>query len=112
LRPRAQLAANPELVRSTTRRSPSKVGGEDNRWFDLDSVCQDPGEEMMMADSDEVTGHTLRMAQERRLLRFCAEKGLDPNSPDLDNPDLNLLGPILDSDGAIVPDPEDIEAVK
>jgi hypothetical protein len=70
------------------------------------------GEEIVMADSDEVTGHTLRMAQERRLLRFCAEKGLDPNSPDLDNPDLNLLGPILDSEGAIVPEPEDIEAVK
>jgi hypothetical protein len=69
-------------------------------------------EDIMMAASDEVTGHTLRMAQERRLLRFCAEKGIDPNSPDLDNPDLNLLGPILDSEGAIVPDPEDIEAVK
>jgi hypothetical protein len=52
------------------------------------------------------------MAQERRLLRFCAEKGIDPNSPDIDNPDLNLLGPILDSEGAIIPDPEDIEAVK
>lgn len=70
------------------------------------------GEDTVMADSDEVTGHALRMAQERRLLRFCAEKGLDPNSPDLDNPDLNLLGPILDSEGAIVPEPEDIEAVK
>jgi hypothetical protein len=66
---------------------------------------------MMMADSDAVTGHTLRMAQERRLIRFCAEKGIDPNSPDIDNPDLNLLAPILDSDGAIIPDPEDIEAV-
>ncbi len=65
-----------------------------------------------MADSNEVTGHTLRMAQERRLLRFCAEKGLDPNSPDLDDPALNLLGPILDAEGAIIPDPEDIEAVK
>jgi hypothetical protein len=67
---------------------------------------------MMMADSDEVTGHTLRMAQERRLLRFCAEKGIDPNSPDIDNPELNLLAPILDSAGAILLDPEDIEAVK
>jgi len=66
----------------------------------------------MMADSDEVTGHTLRMAQERRLLRFCAEKGIDPNSPDIDNPELNLLAPILDSAGAILLDPEDIEAVK
>jgi hypothetical protein len=66
---------------------------------------------MTMTDPDEVTGHRLRMAQERRLLRFCAEKGIDPNSPDIDNPDLNLLGPILDSEGAIVPDPEDIEAV-
>jgi hypothetical protein len=52
------------------------------------------------------------MAQERRLLRFCAEKSIDPNSPDIDNPDLNLLGPILDSEGAIIPDPEDIEAVR
>jgi len=38
--------------------------------------------------------------------------GLDPNSPDLDSPDLNLLGPILDSERAIIPDPVDIEAVK
>ncbi len=52
------------------------------------------------------------MAQERRLLRFCAEKGIDPNSPDVDNPDLHLLAPILDADGAIIPDPEDIEAVR
>ncbi len=65
-----------------------------------------------MADSDEVTGHTLRMAQERRLLRFCAANHLDPNSPDIDDPDLNLLAPILDSEGAIIPEPEDIEAVK
>ncbi len=65
-----------------------------------------------MPDSHEVTGHTLRMAQERRLLRFCAEHGIDPNSPDLDNPDLHLLAPILDADGAIVPEPEDIEAVQ
>jgi hypothetical protein len=86
--------------------------GAPGKWFDLGSVCQALGEEIVMADSDEVTGHTLRMAQERRLLRFCAEKGLDPNSPDLDNPDLNLLGPILDSGGAIVPEPEDIEAVR
>jgi len=67
---------------------------------------------MTMADSNELTGHLLRMAQERRLIRFCAEIGVDHNSPDIDNPDLNLLGPILDSDGAIIPDPEDIEAVK
>jgi hypothetical protein len=52
------------------------------------------------------------MAQERRLLRFRAEKGIDPNSPDIDDPDLNLLGPIMDAEGAIVPDPEDIEAVR
>ncbi len=64
-----------------------------------------------MTDSHELTGHLLRLAQERRLIRFCAEKGIDPNSPDIDNPDLNLLGPILDSEGAIIPDPEDIEAV-
>jgi hypothetical protein len=75
-------------------------------------VADTPGEEMTMANSNELTGHTLRLAQERRLLRFCAEKGYDPNSPDLDNSDLNLLAPILDSEGAIVPDPEDIEAVK
>ena len=67
---------------------------------------------MTMTDSHELTGHILRMAQERRLIRFCAEKGIDPNSADIDNPDLNLLGPILDSDGAIIPDPEDIEAVR
>jgi len=83
-------------------------GGQDA----LGSLHQDRREELMMADSDEVTGHTLRMAQERRLIRFCAEMGIDPNSPDIDNPDLNLLAPILDSDGAIIPDPEDIEAVK
>jgi len=65
-----------------------------------------------MTDSNEAKGHILRVAQERRLLRFCAEKGIDPNSPDIDNPDLNLLGPILDSEGAIIPDPEDIEAVR
>jgi hypothetical protein len=66
----------------------------------------------MTEESNEVTGHTLRLAQERRLLRFCAERGMDPNNPDLDNPDLNLLAPILDAEGSIVPDPEDIEAVK
>jgi hypothetical protein len=66
----------------------------------------------MAEDSVEVGGHKWRLAQERRLLRFCAEKGFDPNSPDLDNPGLHLLAPILDSTGEIVPDPEDIEAVK
>lgn len=66
----------------------------------------------MTEDSQEVTGHMLRLAQERRLLRFCAERGLDPNDPDLDNPDLNLLAPILDPEGNIVPEPEDIEAVQ
>jgi hypothetical protein len=65
-----------------------------------------------MADSDGVSGHILRLAQERRLIRFCAEKGIDPNSPDLDNPELNLLAPIVDSNGEIVPEPEDIEAVR
>jgi hypothetical protein len=60
----------------------------------------------------DVGSHAWRMAQERRLLRFCAERGIDPNDPDLDNPDLGLLGPILDAEGNIVPDPEDIEAVK
>jgi hypothetical protein len=65
-----------------------------------------------MAENDEDSGHLLRLAQERRLLRFCAEQGLDPNAPDLDNPDLGLLAPILDTEGNIVPDPEDIEAVK
>jgi hypothetical protein len=65
-----------------------------------------------MADSDEVSGHILRLAQERRLIRFCAEQGIDKNSPDLDNPDLNLLAPIVDSNGEIIPEPEDIEAVR
>lgn len=65
-----------------------------------------------MTDSNELPGHIWRLAEERRLLRFCAEKGIDPNSPDVDDPDLNLLGPILDSEGAIIADPEDIEAVK
>jgi hypothetical protein len=59
----------------------------------------------------EVGGHLWRLAQERRVLRFCAEQGYDPNDPDLDNPDLNLLAPILGDDGAITPDPEDIDAV-
>jgi hypothetical protein len=65
-----------------------------------------------MAEQEEVSGHQMRLAQERRLLRFCAEQGLDPNAPDLDNPDLHLLAPILDSEGNILPEPEDIEAVK
>lgn len=69
----------------------------------------DPGSD---AGAEELTGHLLRMAQERRLLRFCAEHGIDPNSPDVDDPNLNLLAPILDENGAIVPDPEDIQAVK
>jgi hypothetical protein len=85
---------------------------EGNCWCEVSSLLQEYGEDMTMADSDELTGHLLRMAQERRLLRFCAENGIDHNSPDIDNPDLNLLGPILDSDGAIVPEPEDIQAVK
>jgi hypothetical protein len=42
------------------------------------------GEEATMTDPDEVTGHALLLAQERRLLRFCAEKGIDPNSPDIE----------------------------
>ena len=66
----------------------------------------------MTEDSDEVAGHMWRLAQERRLLRFCAAQDIDPNDPDLDNPDLGLLAPILDKEGEIVPDPEDIEAVK
>jgi hypothetical protein len=69
-------------------------------------------EDQVSEHSDQVGGHTWRLAQERRLLRFCAERGFDPNDPDLDNPDLNLLAPILDPQGEIVPDPEDIEAVK
>ena len=64
-----------------------------------------------MEAPDEVAGHKWRLAQERRLLRFCAAQGIDPNNPDLDNPDLGLLTPILDAEGEIVPDPEDIEAV-
>ena len=66
----------------------------------------------MTEDTVEVGGHKWRLAQERRLLRFCAERGMDPNDPDLDNPDLHLLAPILDEAGEIVPDPEDLEAVK
>jgi hypothetical protein len=66
----------------------------------------------MMEKPDDISDHTWRLAQERRLLRFCAERGMDPNDPDLDNPDLNLLGPILDPAGEIVPDPADVEAVK
>jgi hypothetical protein len=65
-----------------------------------------------MADEDDLTGHMLRMAQERRLIRFCAEKGIDPNSPDIDDPALNLLAPILDAAGEIIPEPEDIEAAR
>ncbi len=64
----------------------------------------------MTEDSIEVGGHKWRLAQERRLLRFCAEQGLDPNDPDLDNPSLKLLDPIRDAQGEIVPEPEDIEA--
>ncbi len=79
---------------------------------DLGSVDESRREESTMADADEVSGHILRLAQERRLIRFCAEKGIDPNSPDLDNPDLDLLAPIVDSNGEIVPDPEDIAAVR
>ena len=66
----------------------------------------------MTKDPVEVGGHRWRLAQERRLLRFCAAQGIDPNDPDLDNPDLHLLAPILDDAGEIVPDPEDLEAVK
>lgn len=66
----------------------------------------------MPEDPVEVGGHIWRLAQERRLLRFCAEKGLDPNDPDLDNPDLHLLDAIRDAEGNIVPEPEDIEAVR
>ena len=75
-------------------------------------ACGRTGEDTTMTESNELTGHQLRLAQERRLLRFCAEKGIDPNSPDIDNPDLNLLGPILDAQGAIIPEAEDIEAVR
>jgi hypothetical protein len=66
----------------------------------------------MTEESSEVSGHVWRLAQERRLLRFCAEQGIDPNAPDLDNPDLHLLAPISDEQGNIVPEPEDIAAVQ
>lgn len=66
----------------------------------------------MTIESDEVGGHIWRLAQTNRLLRFCAEQGIDPNSPDIDNPDLKLLAPILDDDGNIVPEAEDIETAK
>jgi hypothetical protein len=91
--------------------SPTSPDDADRRC-DLGTLFQELGEDMTMTDSNELTGHLLRMAQERRLLRFCAEKGIDHNSPDIDNPDLNLLAPILDANGAIIPDPEDIEAVR
>lgn len=96
------------FVRALSRTNPDV---EQTRPPDLGSVATSRREETTMADSDEVSGHILRLAQERRLIRFCAEKGIDPNSPDLDNPDLNLLAPIVDSNGEIVPDPEDIAAV-
>jgi len=64
-----------------------------------------------MAEQGDLSGHVWRLAQERRLLRFCAEQGLDPNAPELDDPDKKLLAPILDDHGDIVPDQEDIEAV-
>jgi hypothetical protein len=41
------------------------------------------------------------------LLRFCSERDIDPNDPDVDQ-----LAPILDADGRIVPDLEDIDAVR
>jgi hypothetical protein len=59
-----------------------------------------------------IQGGGQQLAQERRLLRFCAEQGIDPNAPDLDNPDLHLLAPISDEQGNIVPEPEDIAAVQ
>ncbi len=66
----------------------------------------------MAEEPVEVGSHTWRLAQERRLLRFCAQRGIDPNDPELDNPDSHTLDPIRDGDGNIVPEPEDIAAVR
>jgi hypothetical protein len=54
-----------------------------------------------------VAAHIWRLAQENRLLRFCSERDIDPNDSDVDQ-----LAPILDGEGKIVPDLEDIDAVR
>ena len=92
--------------------APCHRGRHDPRPLSITSVSRVTCEDTTMADEDDLTGHMLRMAQERRLIRFCAEMGIDPNSPDIDDPALNLLAPILDAAGEIIPEPEDIEAAR
>ena len=65
------------------------------------------GGEQVPEGTRGVAAHIWRLAQEHRLLRFCSERDMDPNEPDLDQ-----LAPILDAEGRIVPDLEDIDAVK
>lgn len=60
---------------------------------------------------DDVPAHLFHLAQARRLLRFCGERGLDHAAviagivvPDLSD--------ICDADGRVLPEPADLLAVR
>jgi hypothetical protein len=61
-------------------------------------------EETPIKESDEVAGYQYRLAQARRLTRYCESLGLDPDDVSADQ-----LAPILNDEGKIVPEAVDYE---
>jgi hypothetical protein len=62
-----------------------------------------------MTEPDEVSAHQYRLAQAHRLQRFAVEQGLDPKEVLAGRADLEA---ICDANGKVVPEPEDLRAVR
>ena len=63
-----------------------------------------------MHESNEVAGHMFRLAQSNRLLRFCADRGVDAAAVMSGDVEIDL-GPICGPDGMIQPEAIDYESL-
>ena len=61
-----------------------------------------------MKESNEVAAHRWRMAQQKRLRRFCEAQGADLMAVMSGKNEIDL-SPICDKQGKIVPEQEDID---
>jgi hypothetical protein len=58
----------------------------------------------------DARAHLFRLAQARRLLRFCGEQGLDCSAL-IAGTVVADLGPICDEGGRVLPEPTDLDAI-
>ena len=66
---------------------------------------------MNIPESDEVAGHQYRLAQAARFLRFCRERGVDPE--DVLSGKVTLdIDPICDAQGKIQPEAIDYRSTE